>query len=394
MNEQDGGTQAAESRVAMDVIVRSQKRRRIWVHDVDVDTARIESRVRAIRKREPTLTPYQDSIANAVCSFSQRAWLAANKEDPAPRALANWWRGTLVEAAYRNLHAARTQMIDLYSPAELRAEIPMVVARANATLHRDDPRRITIDELQKESVENLRPRMRRVVGDSYEQLDLEHAQLRSFRNIVLISACFLLLLLILTVSFVTTHPTFIPFCFPGEPLPNASTVIQATHCPTSSGLRAAPTGSDILVVALLGALGGATAATLSIRNLKGTSTPYDVPVALAFLEVPLGVLAAILGLVAVRGNFVPGLSRLDSQGQILACALIFGFAQQALSRLLDKRAQDLMEGLPGGTNVEPRPRGEGKLEIKARRGLEGIAPGQEQVSRERVVWVRTKSGSA
>ncbi|MGM9474511.1 hypothetical protein ACS5PJ_21280 [Pseudarthrobacter sp. YS3] len=394
MNEQDDGTRAAENCVAMDVIVRPQKRRRIWVQHVDVDTARIESRVRAIRKREPTLTPYQDSIANAVCAFSQRAWLAANKEDPAPRALANWWRGTLVEAAYRNLHAARTQMIDLYSPAELRAEIPMVVARANATLHRDDPRRITIHELQKESVENLRPRMRRVVGDSYEQLDLEHAQLRSFRNIVLISARFLLLLLVLTVSFVTTHPTFIPFCFPGEQSPNAPTVIQATHCPTSSGPQAAPTGSDILVVALLGALGGATAATLSIRNLKGSSTPYDVPMALAFLKVPLGVLAAILGLVAVQGNFVPGLSRLDSQGQILAYALIFGFAQQALSRLLDKRAQDLMEGLPGGTNVEPRPPGEGRLEIGASEGLEGVAPGQKQVSRERVVWVRTKSGNA
>ena len=33
--------------------------------------------------------------------------------------------------------------------------------------------------------------MRRLVGDSYEQLDLEHAQLRSFRNILLSAAMFL-----------------------------------------------------------------------------------------------------------------------------------------------------------------------------------------------------------
>jgi hypothetical protein len=204
--------------------------------------------------------------------------------------------------------------------------------------------------------------MRRLVGDSYEQLDLEHAQLRSFRNIVLTSACFLVLLLSLAVVFVYYNPTFMPFCFPGDLTPDAPTAPQTTHCPTTSGPQAAPTGNDILVVALLGALGGTTAATLSIRNLRGTSTPYDVPVALAFLKVPLGVLAAILGLVAVQGDFVPGLSRLDSQGQILAYALIFGFAQQALSRLLDKRAQDLLEGLPGGTNVEPHPPGEGKLE--------------------------------
>ncbi|MGN7200370.1 hypothetical protein [Arthrobacter sp. SAFR-044] len=86
-----------------------------------------------------------------------------------------------------------------------------------------------------------------------------------------------------------------------------------------------------------------------------------MPVALAFLKVPLGVLAAILGVVAIQGSFVPGLSRLDSQGQILAYALLFGFGQQALSRLLDKRAQELVEGLPGGTNAEPLPPGAGKL---------------------------------
>jgi hypothetical protein len=109
------------------------------------------------------------------------------------------------------------------------------------------------------------------------------------------------------------------------------------------------------VVALLGALGGSLTAALSIRNLKGTSTPYDVPVALAMLKVPLGAFTAILALVAIRGNFVPGLSNLDSQEQILAYALVFGFAQQALSRLLDQRAQTLLEGLPGGTANEPSP---------------------------------------
>lgn len=360
MTEQGPETQAVQGRTASKD-VGSTKRRRIWVQHVDVDTARLESRIAAMRKREPRLTPYQESIADAVCSFSHKAWLAANRQDPVPRAIANWWRGTLVEAAYRNLHAARAQMIDLYSPAELRAEIPMVVARANATLHRDDPRRITIDELQQETVENLRPRMRRVVADSYERLDLEHAQLRSFRNIVLISACFLVLLLVPTVWFVAENPSFIPFCFPGESSSNGANVLQTRHCPTSSGPQAVPTGNDVLVVALLGALGGTTAATLAIRNLKGTSTPYDVPVALAFLKVPLGVLAAILGVVAIQGSFVPGLSRLDSQGQILAYALLFGFGQQALSRLLDKRAQELVEGLPGGTNAEPLPPGAGKL---------------------------------
>jgi hypothetical protein len=112
-----------------------------------------------------------------------------------------------------------------------------------------------------------------------------------------------------------------------------------------------------VVVALMGLLGGALAAALSIRNLRGTSTPYDVPVALATLKVPLGAFTAIVGLVAIQGEFVPGLSALDSQEQILAYALILGFGQQVFTRTLDRKAQDLLEALPSkdatSTPVQP-----------------------------------------
>jgi len=336
-------------------------RRRIWVQHVAVDADRLEMRVEAARARGG-LTPSQEVVADGVEKCLQKARAAAFRDDPIPGRLANWWRGTLVEAAYRNMHTARAQMIDLMDADELRAEIPMVVARANATLHRDDPRRITVEELEAETVAGLRPRMRRVVGDSYEQLDLEHAQLRSFRNILLIAGFFIAAITAGTMVFVYRDPGLMPLCFDREVATGVEplvTTVNGKNCPTSSG--AGPAGADILVVAALGALGGALAATLSIRNLRGTSTPYDVPVALAFLKVPLGALTAILALVAIQGDFVPGLSILDSQGQILAYALVFGFAQQALSRLLDQRAQTLLEGLPGGTATEPSPPGVKKL---------------------------------
>ena len=337
------GTGAAETKRAA--------RRRIWVQQVAVDADKLEMRVRAARARGE-LTASQLVVADGVDRCLQKARAAAFRDDPIPGRMANWWRGTLVEAAYRNMHTARAQLFDLMDANELRAEIPMVVARANATLHRDDPRRITVEELEAETVEGLRPRLRRVVGDSYEQLDLEHAQLRSFRNILLIAAVFIAVITAGTIYFVSRNPSLMPLCFDRE-VPSGVeplvTTVAGKNCPTGSGDAVGPAGSDILVVAALGALGGALAATLSIRNLKGTSTPYDVPVALAFLKVPLGALTAILALIAIQGDFVPGLSILDSQGQILAYALVFGFAQQAFSRLLDQRAQNLLEGLPGGT---------------------------------------------
>jgi hypothetical protein len=194
------------------------------------------------------------------------------------------------------------------------------------------------------------------MDDSFQELDNQHAQLRSFRNIVLLSALVVTLLVGVTLGVVSWKPSVMPLCFPSEVITDTEPIEMEDrqNCPT--GDEKAPSGGDVLVVALLGALGGALAAAVSIRNLKGTSTAYDVPVALAMLKVPLGAFTAILALVAIQGDFVPGLSALDSQEQILAYALVFGFAQQVFTRLLDQRAQTLLEGLPGGTATEPPPR--------------------------------------
>jgi hypothetical protein len=334
----------------------AKRRKRIWVLNVDVDANELDTRLAAMRAKG--LDASQEKIADGVRLHIERARAAANREDPRPGRWLNWWRGALVEAAYRNLHAARTQMVDLYDANELQAEVPVAVARAQAELHRDDPRLVTIEALSAEPVRRLRPRLRRLMENSYEELDSKHAQLRSFRNILLMSAAIITLLVVVTIVVVALNPKVMPFCFPHEIVTDSEPVVtteeMGLNCPTRSETEE-PTGGDVLVVALLGALGGALAASVSIRNLKGTSSAYDVPVALAFLKVPLGAFTSILALVAIQGEFVPGLSNLDSQEQILAYALVFGFAQQLLTRLLDQRAQTLLEGLPGGTEVEPKP---------------------------------------
>ena len=40
----------------------------------------------------------------------------------------------------------------------------------------------------------------------------------------------------------------------------------------------------------------------------------------------------------MRGNFVPGLSALDTSAQIVAWAIVFGYAQQLFTRLVDRQA--------------------------------------------------------
>jgi hypothetical protein len=323
-------------------VTETKRRKRIWVQQVAVGAEALETRLNVARSRG--LKPGAEAAAVGVAEFIKRARDAALRHDPIPGRWGNWWRGTLVEAAYRNLHAARAQMVDLYDEAELFAETPSAVSRAQATMHREDPRTIALADLEALPVAKRRARLRALIEDGYEGLDQQHAQLRSFRNIVLLSALSLALLVAVTAWVVSMNPTVMPLCFPDE---SASGVVLhgLKNCPTRSSTTA-PSGGDVLVVGLLGLLGGSLAAAVSIRNLKGTATPYDVPVALAMLKGPLGAFTSIVGLVAIQGRFVPGLSVLDSQEQILAYALVLGYGQQVFTRLLDQRAQTLLSGLP------------------------------------------------
>jgi hypothetical protein len=65
----------------------------------------------------------------------------------------------------------------------------------------------------------------------------------------------------------------------------------------------------------------------------------------------------VVGLLLVQGGFIPGLSQLASQGQILAYAFLFGIAQQLVTRLIDRQAQDILVNVPSteSTSAKPEP---------------------------------------
>lgn len=305
------------------------------------------------------LSPNQMAAADGVRRLLRRAEDAAYGIQPTPGPLSCWWSGALVDAACQNLHAARAQMIDVYDDAEIAAEIPSALARMQHTMHRDDVRRRMADSgITSDVIARQRAFLRRAIADSYAALDRQHERLRSFRNIILLLALCIAVLVAITIIVVWTNPVFMPLCFPSDGLaPDGSSTL---NCPTGEGFSV-PHGNDIIVVALLGLLGGALAAAVSIRNLRGTSTPYDVPVALSLLKVPLGAFTAILGLVAIQGEFVPGLSALDSQQQILAYALVLGYGQQVFTYTLDRKAQMLLDGLPAKDGSAPPIGGGGEV---------------------------------
>ena len=105
--------------------------------------------------------------------------------------------------------------------------------------------------------------------------------------------------------------------------------------------------SDMALIEIIGLIAAVVAGIVALRNVRGTSTPYSLSVSLALVKIPLGALTAVLGLVLMSGGFVPGLSALDTSAQILAWALVFGFSQQLLTRLVDQRAESLLQSVGG-----------------------------------------------
>ena len=318
--------------------------KRVWAQDVavtvDVLRCRLDAKEAHLGQR---LSPRDAAVIAGVRRLLDKAELATRHKDPTPTRIGNWWRGTVIEAAYQNVHAAEAEIVRLYDDAEVTAELPDAVARVEAGLHRDDPRRRAAHDLHALSAADRKVGLLKAVEIGTAASDRQHTRVRSFRNVVLVTTALLLLVVVAVVLLAWTSPTTLPLCFSPD---------DGRVCPAGGG---GPDERDAFVVALMGALGGVLAAAVNIRNLRGTSTPYDVPVALSLLKVPAGALTALAALFAIRGQFVPGLSALDTQDQILAYALVFGYAQQLLTRLIDRQAGEVLDSVAGKDAAVRRP---------------------------------------
>jgi hypothetical protein len=308
------------------------------------------------------------------------------------------WSGALVCSAFANLHAAKVVLVDLYAEEDIQAAAPGVLARLQACLPSNDQRRQRAEALfgspasavpsgahsqgSPNGESRIQPAERKPLasgahagcstGDlalrrsslrdamqvSYDAADEQYARVRSFRN-VLITGAVLLSMLVIAVCLVgARYSTAIPLCSnPSSTTATAGATGPQVVCPTSElADTSVPHVGDVAVVALMGILGAALSATLTVQKLRGTAAPYAVPVALAFFKLPAGALTAIAGLLLIKGDFVPGFSQLDSQGQILAYAIVFGVAQHLVTRFVDQRADDVVNNLPSKERPVAKPK--------------------------------------
>jgi hypothetical protein len=193
----------------------------------------------------------------------------------------------------------------------------------------------------------------------------EQLRVRSFGLVVIVTTVVMALLAIGVALLGYRSPSTVPVCF--QPERSGQTVVV---CPTAQSIlldtgqasgpaqpdvddvvkRTAGRG-DLFIVELIGLI----AAAAAIRGIRGSSEPYALPVALAALKLPTGAITAVLGLLLMRGQFVPGLSALDTSAQILAWALVFGYAQQLFTRLVDQQAHTVLDRVRSADKRDANP---------------------------------------
>jgi hypothetical protein len=364
-----------------------------------------------VRSRNPD---EHDAILGAAIRLHLRAArdaATAKPLDPPSRLRLLPFRrgGPLMERASSNLDAAEAHILNIAPADYVLGQMPCLLRHVRAHLPANDPgrqhferivRSVGADDVDlppgpgpaagrfaarregRQAEELLRTRWRIIDNARGEIVTTvraassaalrEHIRLRSFRNVVVATAVFMTLLAVAVALTGFLQRSLIPLCFAPE---EAGTAVVV--CPTAQSDRFTPSqdggpavGStavrdiddvvatttrtqDLLIVELVGLTAAAIATAAAIRRIRGSSERYGLPVALAALKLPTGALTAFLGLLLMRGQFVPGLSALDNSAQILAWALVFGYAQQLFTRLVDQQGQSVLNSVR--VPDEPRP---------------------------------------
>lgn len=299
--------------------------------------------------------------------------------------------GPRLERAMSNLDAAEANLLNLATEEYLLGQMPALLHHVQRHLQPTDPRRGEVERIaqqvgvvdpelplahadqkqmrdRKEIVAEARPTIVSAVRGASSAALREQTQVRSFRSVVVAMTGVMTLAVAVLGLMGWLRPAMVPLCF--EPAtPTETTVV----CPTgrSNPVPVQPAGvtptedideeidatvsrSDIVLVEVVGATAATVAAAAAIRRIRGSSEPYGVPVALAFLKLPTGAMTAVLGLLLMRGEFVPGLSALDSSGQILSWAILFGYAQQLFTRFVDRQGDAVLDHVRGGPTSPAR----------------------------------------
>jgi hypothetical protein len=260
------------------------------------------------------------------------------------------WTGVDVERAWVNVHAVEVTLIRLSPATTVAAKLPDIIAEAQQVLRPNDPRLQRLCEYSAARTvdDSAREPIAEIVTAIHAATASEHVRARSFRNILLSATIALTIFSVAFAVLGSFYPNVVDLCAPATATSEqpASGPAVGTVAPTCPSSQANPTGTDVWVVELLGLFSASLIGAVAIRKMRGTSTPYAVPMASLLVKLPTGALTAVGGLLLIRAGVLGPAVAASATAQVVAYALAFGASQQSFTRLIDNQAQTVLDSLP------------------------------------------------
>jgi hypothetical protein len=223
----------------------------------------------------------------------------------------DWWSGARPETAWGALHEAGQLLFERLPPETVYAQIPEPAASVQSNLQTSDPRKVaylkslaTLEQKQPSQLTNNdQIELARIKRTTDAASDAAHGKVRAYRNLLLSLGVGLSVVVAAMAVIHAIAPSFIDF-----------------------GAHKGSDAPEVWAIETAGIFGGAIAAVLALARLETATGPYSLTGYQALLRVPMpGALKPVYGL------------------ELYAYAIFFGYAQEPLLRMIDRRAATVTE---------------------------------------------------
>ena len=234
----------------------------------------------------------------------------------------SWLEGCYQEQAWLSLHEAEAQIIEVLPIGELHARAEGLLGKARRALGGDDPRIWCIRELLREDAtgSELRPRLAHLARATYDVLDDRYAQSRGYRNRLIRLAVMALAGIVLC-------------------------LVAGMMSALDFGLADHQQVRGWKMVALLllfGSIGALVTAIPPLAKTNGIRNPFSLPLFQLLLKLTMGPLFAVVGLLILEDELIPHFHAPGNLRGLLVWAILFGAAQQTVTRFIDQRVTRIL----------------------------------------------------
>ncbi|HME02360.1 MAG TPA: hypothetical protein VKG38_04945 [Solirubrobacteraceae bacterium] len=236
----------------------------------------------------------------------------------------DWWTGTSITAAWESVQGAEAELAEIESEEHVRSRLPRLWAWMQQAM--TPAERQPYKKIEGWISDRTQPIDKALIRGAYQDViranNEVQASMRAFRNLLLAVSAGLFLLLVGIGTWHALNPAFIALCHDGQ-------------CPGGS---THPVGETVFEVELVGGLAGLLGGAFLLRSFKNPPSRYNLLPGQILLKPVAGAATAIIAILLLQAGVIVETTDASSTTTLLGYAALFGFSQELLTRLVDKRA--------------------------------------------------------